>query len=257
MSVRLDGSGDRLSVAASLGLSTGAFSVGLWIKQITDRNQSVNFFVAGDTVPDAADFIGLATDTDGTTMRGFSTGGNSGPYASSIDTWYYAVVSRDGGGGFLKRIFDDSTSTTPVDQDGYTDSGDYSALDTFVIGEMFSGEGPIAEIACVRAHIGVAWSDAQCRTESQKLTPQTGGGSIYGNWKLETTTADADGINDSGGGAHHLTNTGCVNGASRPSQLEAAGGGPLTLTPTGSETTTESGTATVVYGPGIIYKIRW
>lgn len=222
MSVRFNGSGDNLAVAASLALTTGAFSFGGWAKLISDRNVFSDLFGAVDTPASPTDYLLALCDSTGNNAAGYSTSGNTGATALTVGTWYYIVIDRTGT-TFRIRIFDDSTSTTPVGSGTITDSRNYTALDNFIIGEASTGEWPDAEIACVRAHIGVSWTDAQCRTESQKLTPQTGGGTIYGNWKLETTGADANGINDSGGGAHHLTNTGCVNGASRPTQLESAG----------------------------------
>jgi hypothetical protein len=79
------------------------------------------------------------------------------------------------------------------------------------------------EIQNLKVHTGVKWTDAQCRTESQNYDIQTAGGTDTYCWKLIDTDADTDGLNEFAGAGPNLTNSGCVNGASTPTQLTPAG----------------------------------
>lgn len=229
MSVRSNSSGDNLLAAASLGISTGAFNFGFWVKLIADRNDFSAFVSMTDNPAGSTVHFISTTEGDGTTLTAFTNAGEVGAaldFAMSVGTWYWVVIGRDGSSNFQYRVFDDSASTTPLDTDTVTSfTEDFSACDNFIVGQLFAGEWSDAEFANVKVHTGVYWTDAQCRTESQNFEVQTGGGTVFGSWRLEDVDADADGINDGSGGGHHFTNTGFVAGASRPTQLEAIGGG--------------------------------
>lgn len=225
MSIRLNGtSGHNLVTgAASVGIGTSNYTIAAWVKFMSDVNASAWVFGCFDSLSSAGLYAAWALGSTGTNLRAYG-GSNGSDYEITLNTWYYCVLSYN---GTVKRdrVFDDSASTTPL-SDTTMGGDDLTGLNYFAVGDAVDFWAcPDMEIACPRVHVGVAWSDAEARTESQKLTPQTGGGSIYGNWKLETTANDADGIQDSSGAGHHLTLTGGANGASRPDQLEALGGG--------------------------------
>lgn len=252
MSVRFDGTADQYLRAAvsSFGVTTGAYSIGGWIKIMSDINTTTWLFGFTDNFAASNVWFATSLDSTGTGIRSYGSSNNAS-YAASLSTWYYVVTGNNGSGATRCRVFDDSTSTTSL-SDTSVGADDASAADSFGIGDFVDfWNCPDIEVACVRVHAGVYWTDAQCRTESQKLTAQTAGGTLWGNYKLEDTDADDLGINDSSGNGRHLTMNGSVvTGASRPSQLESSGGGssilgrpamvspignyPVTLTPTGN-----------------------
>jgi hypothetical protein len=138
------------------------------------------------------------------------------------------VVTRSGTTTTI-AIFDDSTSTTPVGSgNAGSASGSLTTLDWLIVGQTVSGEWADAEYANIKVHVGVAWTNAQARTESQHSAKQTGGGTWYAACSLQSLAA---GLTDSSGAGHNLTNTGCVDGASNPAQLTYDSGGD-----TGTET---------------------
>ena len=227
MSVRADSANDNLLRAEDPGLTTGAFSWGLWVKLISDTNAYTDLLALGSDALDPATYFAMYLSSNGVTARsGWFDSTGCGAYDLAVGTWYWLVASRSGDTSRL-RVFDDSTSTTPLadateDVTGRSASG----YDNFVLGRMFTGDTPDAEFANCKFHLGVAWTDAQCRTESQLFEIQTGGGTKWGSWRLESTAADANGINDGSGGGHSLTNSGMANGASRPTQLAPVIWGP-------------------------------
>lgn len=242
MSIRANGSGDRLTVNAALGITTGDFSVAVWAKLITDRDTYSDLFGIQTDDQDPAGSIHLDTLVDGTSVLLYDNVGGGGDSASSYGltaaTWYWIVLARTGN-SLTARFFDDTTSTTPLATLTATSSpgGDLSALDWFSIGQTFTGP-PIewcdAEFANAKVHVGVNWTNAQARAESQHTLTQTGGGTW---WLAARLTNLSIGLTDNSGAGHHLTNTGCVDGASSPSQLTDDAGGidytslpmPLTL----------------------------
>jgi Concanavalin A-like lectin/glucanases superfamily len=228
MSVRSNGSGDKLQVNSALGIGTGNFTFAGWVKFSTIR--AANVFFATDSDGGTNGEVGIYTTVD-PSINGSSGGGTDPVWSSApipaVDTWYYLVLSRSGtgAGGFRLRAFDDSFSTTPIKDVTGTCAVDFTGvLSFYTLSEFFSGEWNDAEYVNHRVHVGVAWTDAEARAESLSYTPVTGGGTVYGNWKLKDTDADSDGINDSGGGGHNLTNTGFVNGVGTPSVLTIPAG---------------------------------
>lgn len=222
MSVRSNGSGDNL-VATLPAVPSGAFSLGVWVKLISDRNTYSNI-VSFQNASVPAGVFNCTTDVDGTTVSYYNsqTGAyNTGGPSLSIGTWYWVVVSRDGSDTVSVRVFDDSTSTTPTGS--FTDASETlgSTLDTIVVGETTSGEWADAEFRNVKFHDGVEWSDAECRTESQSAGVQTAGGGNKVAADLQDTDADAAGLNDLEG-SNNFANTGFVNGASDPAQMSSA-----------------------------------
>lgn len=251
MSVRSNGSGDNLLAASSWGVTTGAFSIGFWAKLIADRNTFSDLVGFGDTASGPASYLSIATQTDGSSLTSYDhTAGElfaGNPAELTVGTWYWVVVSRTGSDMAL-RVFDDSTSTTPVQSDTESAATDYAALDNFVVGQLFSGEWSDAEFQNVKVHNGVEWTDAQCRTESQNYEIQTAGGTKWASYRLIDVDADSDGINDGSGNGRHLTNTGFVAGASTPAQL-ASGTNPVgTDTATLSDAPTAGGFTASVAG---------
>lgn len=227
MSIRSSGAGNLLTAAAAWGVGTGAFSIGFWVKLISDRNTYVDFVGFAPDPPPPANYFSLGTAVDGTTPTLYATSLTDLPTTQSltVGSWYYIVLSRTSTTARL-RIFDDSTSTVPTNEVTATASGwatDWSAYDNFIVGEMFANEWIDAEFRNIKVHNGVEWTNAQCRTESQTAGIQTAGGTPWGAWDLQDIDADATGINDLTGNSRHFTNTGFVNGASEPAQMSSEG----------------------------------
>jgi len=227
MSVRSNGASDQLSVASAIGIGTGAVSVGFWHKIITDRNTYTELVNLTSATPTGTVNFSINSSATGTAIHGQSVAAGyfeTGSYDLAVGTWYWIVLSRSGT-TLRQRVFNDTTSTTPL-SDVTVDDG-AQTLSGAVIAILGPGYAPStewcdAEYANFKIHVGVAWTDAQCRTESQTKGIQTAGGTKYGSWRLYDTDADTDGINDFEG-SRNLTNSGMVNGASEPTQLPAPG----------------------------------
>ncbi len=226
MSNRFGGGSDKLSTAldSALTIGTGAFSLGVWLKRMSDSNDFAQVFVVADAASGPSNRIGFEFDEDGTTLHGrFPTGYlGLGGYDTAADTWYWCDITRSGT-TIRIRVFD--TSAAKVHDATVTNSTDYSGLDTIIFGNTgnglsaFDGE---AQLGVVQT--GVAWSDAQSWAQAQKFGIQLAGGTDRFSWGLETITADQFGLNEYSGSGEDLSNTGVVSGASRPSPLESAGG---------------------------------
>jgi hypothetical protein len=250
--VLLNTTTDKLQ-GAGPAISTGQFVVGFWI--IWQSGGGEIWKLANDDVPTGA-FLSFEISGAGA-LQLFSQNGSSDTTNLTADVYKYIRIYRAGDGHIRFAVFPDSTSTTADFVSGDFDvSGDSLSLSLRGFGTAFGNSAPLMTIEAEKTKTGYVWSNAETRTESQTYAHQSGSGTAFSACYLSNTDADSEGLNDTVG-SNHFTNTGCVDGTGHPGQLETLGGGPLTLTPTGSETTTESGTATVVYGPGIIYKIRW
>ena len=230
MSIRSNGSGDHLAYTGTFSIGTGDFSLGVWTKVINARaSQFIDFvsLVADETGSTA--WCSMSTDNASTThWKGYdntSGAGDADLTASSptAGSWFWCVIRRSGT-TMQWRIFDDTTSTTPVRTvDSGSGGGSFAAFDWLVVSETFSGEWADAEFVNLKLHQGVAWTDAQSRTESQHTLNQTGGGT----WVVRARLIDlATGLTNLGTLGGSVVNTGCVDGASNPGQLtDDAGGG--------------------------------
>lgn len=224
MSLRSNGSGDHLAVNSSLGISTGTFSFGMWVYVDTDRDTFSNIATFSDVEADPTDYINLATKADGLLLEVFSDEGaiNMTVVTVAVGGWKWVVMGRTGT-ELTIRVFGDDASTTPETSDlDQTYAEDLSAHDWLVIGQSFAGEHSLMQFANAKLHVGVYWSDAQCRTESQNFGIQTAGGTAWGAWGFETLAHGVEGLQDLTGNGRTMVNTGCVDGPDRPTQLEAA-----------------------------------
>ena len=253
MSVRSNGSGDQLVATASLGLSTGQFRLAGWFKLISDQNNFGGFAGFGSENMDATTKVLVGVDSTGTALGAFATSGqhSGGTVALTVGVWYWIVMSRSTTNDWIIRVFDDSTSTTPIGTlTGADLTDDFTTADNLIIGQLVTGEWGDFETCNVKLVIGGSdWTDAECRTESQLFEIQAlKGGSAYCSARLENTDADTDGLNDGSGAGHNLSNTGFVNGASRPSQLESIASVVLTgtVTPSTTEADIVAGGETIV-----------
>ena len=228
MSIRVDTSTDTLrATVGSVFSGTGPITFGVWVKPMVDPNASRMFYRFWNA--STGNGLGLGTNGGGDFIHGLALGGTGiGDYNFTNGVWYYCVTSRDNGANATFRIFSDSTSTTPLNGatgESIADTTNYSGVDDIYFGDDGDGTaGYDAELESWKVHYGVEWSNAQCRTESQFYTPQTAGGSTKYAIRLSDIDADTDGIVEYAS-AFTLTNSGVVNGASRPDQLEALGGG--------------------------------
>lgn len=229
MSLRSNGSGDNLVFTGSWGVTTGLFNIGFWVFIVNDRNTFSDFVSFGATAADPTEYISIGTQTDGTSLTTYDTGGevfSGNPAELTSATWYWVDIGRDGSNQIIMRVFDDSTSTTPAQTDSVSPfTVDYTNMDNIVIGQIFSGEWADAEFTNVKVHNGVYWTSAESRTESQLFNIQTSGGTKWGAWGLETVAHSTHGLQDLTGNSRTLTNNGFVDGSFRPTQLEAVGGG--------------------------------
>jgi hypothetical protein len=233
MSVRANSAGDQLSVATTMTVGTGAFSQGCWVKLISDLNRNADLFGMADTLTDPTVYQFSATDVDGTGALCFSSHEGTIPGTAqqlTVGTWYWLVQSRDGSNNWHFRVFDDTTSTTPLVTLTKAAVGDWTTFANVFVGQVFTGESPDAEFENHKLHDDVEWTDAQCRTESQNYDIQTGGGTAFCSHRLKTTATTIDGLNDNTGNGRNLANTGFVNGASTPAQLSS---GAVTYGPAG------------------------
>lgn len=230
MSVRCNGIGQHASLAQALSISTGNFFMGAWVRGETAHDGP--FYALIDSAWDAGEttFAWMRALTSNTLLRGHTTGGFIGGYSSaSLSTWYYVGLTRDGS-TLRFRVLDDSSSTTPLYDATATDSSDYDTLDNIHLFSHLNGEYMNGEMCSVKLVTGsFTLTDAELRTESQNLDIVKSGGTLRYAWDLEDTDADVQGFNERGGSGPNFTNTSLVNGASRPSQLEAAGGSTTTF----------------------------
>lgn len=233
MSVRSDGSGDHLALTASFGITTGDFSLGVWLKVVNTRASTfVDFLGLYTEEADAISYISIDTDNSNPPLFKFfdnitGTGDHATLGAATAGTWFWMVMRRSGTNVVYLK-FDDSASTTPLASDSLAGgSGSITTLDWLVVGQVFGGgapEWPDAEFANVKLHAGVSWTDAQARAESQHSAAQTGGGTFVVACSLQSLAA---GLSNTGTLGGSIVNTGCVDGASNPTQLtfDSGGGG--------------------------------
>jgi hypothetical protein len=176
-----------------------------------------------DDVPNSP-FLSLEI-TSGGVLQLFSQFGGSGTSpALTSNAWYHIAIPRNTDGDVYFVVLDDSTSTTAF----YDGSGDPASIDETVdwgttlrtFGTAFGNSAPLMEIASEKSARGVILTASQQRTESQFHAIQIGGGTNEIACFLSNTDADSEGLNDTVGTAQNLTNTGCVNGATHPGQLE-------------------------------------
>lgn len=237
MSVRLNDVADYLRTTfPALTIGTGVFGVTFWIKFKSDRNAASDIaYIADQVNPGSGTRIGYGTDTDGLDVLVFP--GGAGPLSASLETWYGCYFGRDGSNHHWIRMYPDSASDTPLIENWGTQATDWTTIDNLLIGNRGAADGAAdMEIANLKIMTGVFHTDAQVRAELDAFAIQIGGYTEGYAWELEDVDADSHGLNERGGSGYNLTNSGAVAGASRPSQLEAAGGGgPVALEGIGRE----------------------
>lgn len=227
MSVRASASGQYLSGShtfASFG--TGDITIGAWGKQMVDINDYARWVQVIDAYPNPVGRFGLDRVDDGVTMYASTNDVGTTGYNAGLNTWVYSVARRQSGvmqcfvfadDVGLTSLFSSDTPAETTNLTGMTALRIFEAQDT-ALGRYFDGE-----ITNVKIHVGVAWTTAQMRTEATTFGVQTAGGNERYCYGLETTSANQYGLNEFGGSGPTLDNNGTTNGASRPSQLEAAG----------------------------------
>lgn len=247
MSVRLNDTADYLRTTfPALTIGTGVFSVTFWIKLISDRNAASDIAYITDQInPSAGTRIGYGTDTDGLDILVFP--GGAGPLSASTDIWYGCYFGRDVSNHHWIRMFPDSSSETALIENWGTRTDNWTTIDNLLIGNRGAADGAAdMEIANLKIITGVFLSDAQCRAELDNFAIQVGGATEGYVWELEDVDADSHGLNERSGSGYNLTNSGCVAGASRPSQLEAVSG----------NTYQDAGTDGMKLGESISYLVR-
>ncbi len=230
MSVLFDADADQLKVtlASALTIGTGDFVTGAWV-YVTASTPVSLLWAMVDIDPNATVSKRVWIDSGGLDVTADEDGGGVSPYNITANTWYYMVYQRASAVTNL-RIFDDSSSTTPLADNGAGDVANLTTLDTIIIGDIEPSARVAARmevIAMKMQTVAGGWSDAECRTESQTLALQKAGGTDRYAWELEDMDADIHGLNERGGSGPNFSNTGgtVTVGTNRPTQLEAAGGG--------------------------------
>jgi len=229
MSVQADGTGDFLTYVNgdNFAPGTGDFNIGFWLYINTDEDSVNDVFLIGGTIG-SGPVLGVYTTSSGTNLELAHPDFTNIASATSLSTatWYYVVGSRGGTTARL-RIFDDTTSTTPINgANGETSTGfttNITTYDSMRVGEWWAGDTTLpAEWEKLSIDVGTEWTNAQCRTESQSYD-YTQAGTEWGTWELTNVDADANGINDTSGNARNFTNSGMVAGSNGPpSQLTAS-----------------------------------
>lgn len=219
MSIRSVTGLDLLDLTFNPSLGTNDFSMGMWVKRYSDRNTYAILFVMCTAEMSPASWMGLFLVDNGTQlMIGCGPGTWTSGYETVADTWYWGVASRTGG-VLTCRVFDDSASTTPLgtytapNTENYTFTrvriGDCWGTNTYYLD---------GELANAKLHIGTAWTNAQCRAESQTFAPQNNDGTRL-SYKLENNSNTVHGIQEAGS-VNNFPGTTFSNGSSRPSQLQ-------------------------------------
>lgn len=221
MSVRAANTTDRMAatiVTATIG--TGALSIGLWVRLLSDRNAVSDFMSLCDQVGPSTGF-NFRSDASGTGILLRVDTGLTSAYALTVERPYWLVASRSASTSTI-RVFDDTSSTTPLSTQSIGDGTNYTILDTVIVGDRGNGDVTTdCEFSNLKVHTGVAWTDAQCRTESQTFGLQTAGGVDRLAWGLENLALTSYGVCERSTGLV-LANTGFVASPRRPRQLAKA-----------------------------------
>lgn len=221
MSVRLNGTTDKLTVTlgAAMTIGTGDVSMGIAFTRLSDLDNFSQVVVLADTTSGPSVRLGLEFDEDGTTLTARNSAGFGGMtgYATTADVWYWADVTRS---GTTLRLRAFTMNGTKVHDATITHSTDYATLDAIVVGDSGNGTGAFdGEVCNFKVQTGVAWSDAESWAEAQAWLIQKSGGTDRHAFRLAV-------LDDSTAGLHSctstalFTNSGCVVGSSRPSCLE-------------------------------------
>lgn len=226
MALRLEQSTDRLEVTlpAALTISAGAFSLGILFKRLNDPDTFAQVVALADSYAGSVR-LGLEFDEDGTTLQARGSGGYGGMtgYATGTE-WLWCDLTRS---GTTLRLRVHTMDGTKVHDATITHSTSYSTLDTILIGQTGNGLAALnGEVCNFKVVTGVAWSDEESRVEMRHFGIQKTGGTERYAFRLEDTTDTFAGLRAipvPGQATAALTNTGVVDGASRPTALEPLG----------------------------------
>lgn len=222
----------RLTAGSPFTIGTGDYSVGQWLYIEQSAAGSAQWWTLADASPPSGDGFAISGRT-GSATTAITFLYNLSPayvteYTYSTGVWYWCVSSRSGTTARF-RVFNDSTSTTPLHDATQTGVGDnHTTLDTISIGYRGSGDGCFAaRITNFKLHTGVEWTNAESRTEAQYYGIQTAGGTDRLCWRLTDIDADTNGLYELGGAGPNFTNSGAVTDAAMPTYLSEAGGGSI------------------------------
>lgn len=231
MSVYLNGTSDNVRIinTTTLTVGTGSLSVGMWVYTPSSLPGSgaAIFYLTQAASGNSEYFAAIYRQTN-TSFQIFvdpSSESSNDNYTPSTSTWYWLVISRSGTTGTI-RLFDDSTSTTPLQTATVTSSTNWTTMDSILIGGVTGGDDPLLmRITNLKIQTGVEWTNAECRTEALYYGIQKSGGTDRLCWRLKDIDADTDGLNEFGGAGPNFTNSGAVTDAAMPTNLSEAGGG--------------------------------
>lgn len=225
MSALFNADNDQLKVTLSsaLTIGTGDFVTAAWIYMTTATDVAL-FWALVDVDPNATVSKRVWTDAANADITADEDAGGVSPYTLTTGTWYYVVYQRASGWTNL-RIFNDTSSTTPLADNGAGDVANLTTLDTIIIGDIepssrvaFKGEIISLKVQTVSG----GWTDSEARTESQYFAIQKAGGTDRYAWRLETVDADTNGLYEIGGSGPNFSGIGgtVTAGSNRPSQLQ-------------------------------------
>lgn len=228
MSVRLNGTADQLIATQGVSIGTQAYTIATMFKRMSDLNAVSDLFYLGVDAAGTYPNIGLYFSADGTSLVGtYGSDSTIGSYATTQDIWYWGVFSRAGTGAGAARLRVFGMDGTKLHETTGTDGNTYNSMDTIIYGESGQGNNTMdGEVCNGKIHTGVEWSDEQCVVEMRHFDNQVLAGNDRIAFRLEDTTntyAGLKAIPKAGQSAITLTNTGVVDGASRPSALEPLG----------------------------------
>lgn len=235
MAVRLADLTDLLQCQHGLTLGTGTTSIALmgWVRRKTDPN-AFRTIMALENENDGTPTLSYVVfvNTNGDDLTAFGGSGDQDSGADASDVWLHVSYLYNGGTGDLTiTVLNDSTSTTPLGTNTVNNPGfDPSTMIYLMIGAAETSVCLDMEFTSIKLITGLTFTAAELRTESQFFAKQKASGTALA-WRLETSAADTNGLNEIGGAGPNLSNTGVVNGASRPGQLEAAPGGAAFVRP--------------------------
>lgn len=188
MAVRFDADGEDFTRTVSLG-TVSQFSVIAWVKISVDRNTNQTVWALDNG---NADYISVATNTDGTSMKFFTESNGSGNAQNfTVGTWYAVACSVNGvNGSMWTRAITDAAWTAIT----WTNGTANTTGTTLRIGEHpGTGLWLNGAIAAFKAWNGVTFTQADFDNEVWSYRPRRTTNLIAWYPFLVTETADYSG----------------------------------------------------------------
>lgn len=211
MSVRFNGSTDTLKrTTSSPSTGSNAFTVMVWVKLISDRNDYSTVISIGPTDPSVCI---VQTDTDGTSLIAYVSGStHSTTGVLVVGTWAHVTITHAAAGG---------TYTVYLNGVSIGTFADFGALSTVLV-EF--GNDAFTEWADAEFRGGRAWTAELTALEilsELASTTVVKTASLFADWDMANNAAAGT---DRNGGAAPLTAANLSDGASDPTIYSGGGG---------------------------------